>query len=69
MRHISQPKTEAAIKALDEEQVPHERELWEHAGDPLKVGLGERIWRVVPLEDYEIDFNHLLGEVTEWRVA
>ncbi len=55
--------------ALQQEQIPHESDLRPQAGEPVKVGQSERVWRAVQLKDYLIDFNQLLGEVTEWSVA
>jgi WD40 repeat protein/serine/threonine protein kinase len=55
--------------ALEQEQIPQEAYLRVRAGERVKVGDGERVWRAVQLEDYLIDFNQLLGEETEWSVA
>jgi len=55
--------------ALDEEQIPQEASLHVRAGERVKVGQSERVWRALRLQDYSIDFNWLLGEVTEWSVA
>jgi WD40 repeat protein/serine/threonine protein kinase len=55
--------------ALQQEQIPQEGDLRARAGERVKVGQSERVWKVVQLEDYLIDFNQLLGEVTEHSVA
>jgi hypothetical protein len=55
--------------ALQQEQIPQEGDLRARAGDRVKVGQSERVWRAVQLKDYLIDFNQLLGEVTEQSVA
>jgi WD40 repeat protein/serine/threonine protein kinase len=55
--------------ALRQEQIPQEGDLRARAGERVKVGQSERVWRVVQLKDYLIDFNQLLGEVTRWSVA
>jgi hypothetical protein len=54
---------------LQQEQIPQEAYLRPRAGERVKVGESERVWRAVQLEDYMIDFNQLLGEVTQWSVA
>ena len=55
--------------ALQQEQIPQEARLRPRAGDRLKVGQNERVWKAVQLEDYLIDFNQLLGGETDWSVA
>jgi WD40 repeat protein/tRNA A-37 threonylcarbamoyl transferase component Bud32 len=55
--------------ALQQEQIPQEAQLCPRAGDRVKAGQSERVWRAVQLEDILIDFSDLLGEVTEWSVA
>jgi eukaryotic-like serine/threonine-protein kinase len=55
--------------ALQQEQIPQEGDLRARAGDRVKVGQGERVWRAVQLKDYLIDFNQLLEEQTPWSVA
>jgi WD40 repeat protein/serine/threonine protein kinase len=56
-------------EVLDEEQVPAEASLRPRAGERVKVGEAERVWRPIQLEDYLIDFNALLGEQTELSVG
>jgi hypothetical protein len=56
-------------RALQEEQVEHESQLRPRAGDSVKAGSSELVWREVPLEDYMIDFNKLAVVGTEWSVA
>jgi Tol biopolymer transport system component len=58
---------EAAVKALDEEQIPQEAHLRPHAGDRINVGGHPLVWREV--RQYLIDFNQLLNQPTEWSVA
>jgi eukaryotic-like serine/threonine-protein kinase len=60
---------EGALEALNQAQILPEGELRARAGDRVKVGQNERVWRTVGLKDYLIDFNQLLGEVAEWSVA
>jgi WD40 repeat protein len=55
--------------ALGREQVPHEAYLHPRAGDRVKVGQRELVWKALRLEDYLIDFNQLAGQQTEWSVA
>jgi WD40 repeat protein/tRNA A-37 threonylcarbamoyl transferase component Bud32 len=55
--------------ALDQEQIPQEANLRPRAGERVKVSEGERVWRRIQLEDYLIDFNVLLGELTAWSVG
>jgi WD40 repeat protein len=57
----------AAVKALDEEQIPREAWLRPRAGDRVTVGGQKLAWREAP--GYVIDFNQLLNEPTEWSVA
>ncbi len=57
----------AAVKALDEEQIPREAWLRPQAGDRVTVGGQKLAWREAP--GYVIDFNQLLNEPTEWSVA
>ncbi len=52
-----------------QEQIPQEANLRPRAGERVKVGGGDRVWRPIQLEDYLIDFNALLGEQTDWSVA
>ena len=59
---------DGASQALDHEQIPGEGALRARAGDRVKVGAGELIWGALPQEDYLIDFNHVLGEPTDYSV-
>ena len=38
-------------------------------GQRVRLAGSELVWRKVRLEDYEIDFNLLVGEKTNWAVA
>jgi FKBP-type peptidyl-prolyl cis-trans isomerase 2 len=60
---------EAALRALDQEQLPQEAGLRARAGDRVTVGASELVWKGVQLEDYLIDFNHLSGKATTWSAA
>jgi hypothetical protein len=55
--------------ALQQEQVSQEGYLRPRAGERIKVGQSERVWRAVQLTDYMIDFNRVLGAMTEWAAA
>ena len=56
-------------EALRQEQLTQESQLRPRAGDRVKTARGELTWRAVRLEDYQIDFNQLLNETTEFNVA
>jgi hypothetical protein len=56
-------------RALQEEQVAQEGDLRPHVGERSKAGQNELVWRQVKLEDYLLDFNGLVGAMTEWSVA
>jgi hypothetical protein len=56
-------------RALREEQVVQEGQLRPRAGERSKAGQSELVWRAVKLQDYQLDFNALMGAVTEWSVA
>ncbi len=60
---------QTGLGALDQEQIPQEANLRPRAGERVKVGEGERVWKLIQLEDYLIDFNALLGEQTDWSVG
>jgi len=51
------------------EQVSQEGQLRPRVGERVKLGQGEAVWRAVQLKDFVIDFNQILGEITEWSVA
>jgi WD40 repeat protein len=54
---------------LDLEQIEGEGRLRPTAGEARSIGSGELKWRAVALEDFAIDFNVTLGEMTEHAVA
>ena len=60
---------ETAVRALEQKYIPQEARLRPRADDRVKVGQNERVWKVVQLEEYLIDFNQLLGAETDWSVA
>lgn len=57
------------LAALNQQQISQEINLRPGAGEKVIVGQRERVWNVVQLEDYVLDFNRLLGKATEWSVA
>jgi WD40 repeat protein len=56
-------------RALRDEQVAQESQLRPRAGERSRAGQSGLVWRAVKLEDYRLDFNRLMGAVTEWSVA
>lgn len=58
-----------AVSALDREQVPNEALLRARAGDKVPVGQSELVWTEQRRPDYILDFNEVLGKVSEWSVA
>jgi hypothetical protein len=55
--------------ALEEEQIPEENNLRPHEGERIRAGGKELTWRALRLRDYDLDFNRVVGETTEWSVA
>jgi len=60
---------QSGAEGLDIAQIEGESQLRPKAGEARSVGGGELKWREVALEDEEIDFNAVLGKVTEHGVA
>jgi hypothetical protein len=60
---------QSGAEGLDLEQIEGESRLRPKAGEARSTGGGELKWREVALEDEEIDFNAILGKVTEHGVA
>jgi hypothetical protein len=46
-----------------------ESQLHPREGQRCKAGQSELVWRAVRQEDYVLDFNRLVGAMTEWSVA
>lgn len=59
------------IRALREEQVAQESQLRPRAGQQVKIGTADLVWRQVEQADYVLDFNRLAGAKTQtwWSVA
>jgi hypothetical protein len=60
---------ESGADALDKEQVPGEARLKPKAGDKVKVGGKELVWKEHVSPDHLLDFNAVLGGQTEDSVA
>jgi hypothetical protein len=60
---------EAAALFLDQEQIAEEGQVRPRAGQRVRVGDSLRVWQPAQSESYILDFNALLGEVTEWCAA
>jgi hypothetical protein len=57
------------VRALQEPQVIEESQLRPRAGEAIKVGERELVWRAVRSEDYVLDFDRLAGAVMPYSVA
>jgi serine/threonine protein kinase/tetratricopeptide (TPR) repeat protein len=55
--------------ALDQQQIPQEANLRPRAGERVKVGDRDFVWKSLQLDDCLIDFNQLVGGTTDWSVA
>jgi hypothetical protein len=60
---------QSGAQGLDFEQVEGEGRLRPKAGDTRPMGNGQLQWREVAQGDYVIDFNAVLGRVTDLSVA
>ena len=60
---------QSGAEGLDLEQVEGEGRLRPTAGETRSIGNGELKWREVAQDDYVIDFNAILGRVTDLSVA
>jgi hypothetical protein len=63
------PLAENGTDALDKEQVKEEAKLRVKAGDKVKAGDEDLVWKEHTCKDYALDFNGLLGAQTEDSVA
>jgi len=66
---IALATNQSGAQGLDLEQIEGEAQLRPKAGETSSIGNGELKWREVALEDYVIDFNGILGRVTDSSVA
>jgi WD40 repeat protein len=60
---------EARLAALEATQIPGEARIRPAAGERVQMPGAELVWRAVQRDSGFIDFNQVLGEVTEWSVA
>ncbi len=60
---------QSGAEGLDLEQLEGEGRLRPKAGEARSIGGGELKWRAVALDDYVINFNAILGRMTEHSVA
>jgi hypothetical protein len=60
---------QSGADAVDTEQIDGEGQLRPKAGEATVMARGELKWQEVAQEDYVIDFNEILGEVTPQSVA
>jgi hypothetical protein len=58
-------KGQRATDALGKDQVPNEADLRPRAGDKVKVGGKELVWKPYRAKEYYFDFNDFLGKETE----
>jgi hypothetical protein len=66
---IALAEGQSAADALDREQVKDESHLKPRAGEKVKVGGKERVWKEYHAKDYFFDFNDFLGKQTEDSVG
>ena len=66
---ITLATNQTGAQGLDLEQVEGEGRLRPKAGETRPIGNGELKWQEIAQEDYLIDFNAILGRVTELSVA
>ncbi|MFL5341939.1 MAG: hypothetical protein ACJ8F7_17470 [Gemmataceae bacterium] len=66
---IPNKENESGADALGREQIKDEAKLKPKAGDKVKAGDKELTWKKHTCPDYLLDFNALLGNVTEDSVA
>ena len=62
-------ENESGSDAIDKQQLKDEAKLKPKAGDKVKVGDKELTWKEHACKDHLLDFNGLLGAVTEDCVA
>jgi eukaryotic-like serine/threonine-protein kinase len=66
---IALPTGQSGTNGIDVEQIKDEWRLRPRAGEVRSTDGGELKWRRVDLEGYMINFNAILGQVTEHSVA
>ena len=66
---IPLPEGQSGGEAVDKEQLKDEAKLKPKAGDKVKVGTKDLTWKEHACKEHLLDFNDLLGAVTEDCVA
>jgi hypothetical protein len=66
---LSFASSESGGQALDRQQVPGEAQLRPRLGEPAPVNGRELVWREYHSPDAIVDFNAVLGQVTDRSVA
>jgi hypothetical protein len=59
----------SGAEVLDLQQIAGEAQLRPKPGDRIKLGGSELIWKEHQSQDYFLDFNDFLGEMTEYSVG
>ena len=54
---------------MQSEHVAREGQLRPRAGERVKVGRSELVWREILSDDYRLDFNQIVGRQTQFSVA
>src|SRR5262249_6311293 len=62
-------EAESGAQGLDRQQLPDEAHLRPRPGERLKVGESELVWKEHRSQEWVVDFNAVLGQVTERSVA
>jgi hypothetical protein len=60
---------QSGADALNKQQIKDEAKLQPKAGDKVKVGGKELVWKEYKIKDYFFDFNDFLGQLTEDSVG
>jgi hypothetical protein len=58
-------ENQSGTDGLNDEQIKGEAKLQPKAGDKVKVGDKELVWKEYKVKDYFVDFNDFLGQLTE----
>jgi hypothetical protein len=66
---ITLEQNQGGAEALGKQQIKDEAKLQPKAGDKVKVGDKELVWKDYKVKDYFFDFNDYLGQQTEDSVG
>jgi hypothetical protein len=66
---LSMASAESCEQALDRQQIPGEASLRPKSGQSVRVGSRELVWREYHSPDAIVDFNAVLGQVTDRSVV